>query len=195
MNRQMVYLLVLNRFYNVDGGNTSSLKNNELASLAASTLSSQLSNLFGSISENVQVGAFYTKNNIGGFSDTEMALMLSTQMLNNRLILNGNFGYRDSPARNTSFIGDFDAEWKLTRAGDIRLKGFNRYNDRTFSPWTAYTTQGVGLIFRRDFNNFRYIFRRRPPSVFPVTIPVVKGDSIASDSITSTIHSIEHIEN
>ena len=199
MNRQIVYLLVLNRFYNVDGGNTSSQKNNELASLAASTLSSQLSNLLGSLSENVQVGAFYTTNNIGGFSDTEMALMLSTQMLNNRLIFNGNFGYRDSPVRNTSFIGDFDVEWKLTRAGDIRLRAYNRYNDRTFSPWNAYTTQGVGLIFRRDFNNLMYIFRRRPLSVSPSAIPVVKSDSItsdsstsdssASDSITRTIHS------
>jgi len=184
MNRQVVYLLALNRFYTSgSSGGTTTQRNNALADLAASTLSSQLSNLLGSISENVQVGAFYTTNNNSPFSDTEMALMLSSQLLNNRLIINGNFGYRDGPARNTSFIGDFDVEWKLTRTGDIRLRAYNHYNDRVFSLRSAYTTQGVGLLFIRDFNNFRYLFRRRtfPISLLSVpTPPVVKNDSITS---------------
>ena len=162
MNRQIIYLLVLNKFYTVEtGNNTSTQRNNDFSSLAASTLSSQLTSLLGSLSENLQIGAVYTTNNSNVFTDTEMALMLSSQLLNNRLIFNGNFGYRDSPATNTSFIGDFDAEYKLTKAGDIRLKAYNHYNDRYYSLRSAYTTQGFGVLYRKDFNNFRYIFRKK----------------------------------
>ena len=39
--------------------------------------------------------------------------------------LNGNFGYRDNPMANTNFVGDFEAEWLITRSGDIRLKAYN----------------------------------------------------------------------
>ena len=176
MNRQIIYLLVLNKFYTVESGNTQTQRNNDFTSLAASTLSSQLTSLLGSLSENVQIGAVYTTNNSNVFTDTEMALMLSSQLLNNRLIFNGNFGYRDRPAKNTSFIGDFDVEYKLTKAGDIRLKAYNHYNDRySYSSLrSAYTTQGIGLLYRKDFNNFRYIFKKRPWSTFSLPAQEVK---------------------
>ncbi len=180
MNRQVVYLLVLNKFYTSETATASTQKNNEFASLAASTLSSQLTNLLGSLSQNVQIGAIYTTKNNNAYNDTEMALMLSSQLLNNRLIFNGNFGYRDNPATNTSFIGDFDLEYKLTKAGDIRLKAYNHYNDRYYSLRSAYTTQGIGLLYRKDFNNFRYIFRRRQWPGPPLPAPTIKTDSITS---------------
>ena len=52
----------------------------------------------------------------------EVEGILSGQLLNNRLLINGNFGYRDNPMANTNFVGDFEAEWLITRSGDIRLK-------------------------------------------------------------------------
>ena len=176
MNRQIIYLLVLNRFYTLGTGTTNQGRGNELAALAASSLSSQLTSLLGSLSDNLQIGTILSTNN-GDFTDTEVAFILSSQLLNNRLLINGNFGYRDNPAANTSFIGDFELEYKLTRTGDIRLRAYNHYNDRFYSLRSAYTTQGVGLLFRRDFNNFRYIFRRRTPFSFQ---PTIKNDSTVS---------------
>ena len=55
----------------------------------------------------------------------EFETMLSGQLLNNRLLINGNFGYRDNPMANTNFVGDFEAEWLVNRSGDIRLKAYN----------------------------------------------------------------------
>ncbi len=184
MNRQIVYLLVLNKFYTADAGSAATQRNNnELASLAASTLTSQLSNILGSLSENIQIGAFYNTNNnanADSYTTTEMSLMLSSQLLNNRLIINGNFGYRDNLARNTSFIGDFDLEYKLTKSGDIRLRAYNHFNDRLSTLRSAYTTQGIGLVFMREFDHFRYIFRRRQWPVSPLPSPAVRTDSITS---------------
>jgi hypothetical protein len=100
--------------------------------------------------------------------------MLSGQLLNNRLIINGNFGYRDNLARNTSFIGDIDLEYKLTESGNIRLRAYNHFNDRTYSLRSAYTTQGAGLVFMREFDDFRYILRKRTFASFsPLSVPVL----------------------
>ena len=74
-------------------------------------------------------------------------------MLNNRLLINGNFGYRDNPLANTNFVGDFEAEWLINRSGDIRLKAYNETNDRYYTR-TNLTTQGIGIIFKKDFNKW-----------------------------------------
>ena len=34
----------------------------------------------------------------------------------------------DNPMANTNFVGDFEAEWLITRSGDIRLKAYNETN-------------------------------------------------------------------
>lgn len=80
--------------------------------------------------------------------------MLSGQLLNNRLLINGNFGYRDNPMASTNFVGDFEAEWLVNRSGDIRLKAYNKTNDRYYTR-TNLTTQGIGIIFKKDFNRWK----------------------------------------
>ena len=47
---------------------------------------------------------------------------------------------------NTNFVGDFEAEWLITRSGDIRLKAYNETNDRYYTK-TNLTTQGVGIMY------------------------------------------------
>ena len=89
-----------------------------------------------------------------GWTDMEFEGVLSGQLLNNRLLINGNFGYRDNPLANTNFVGDFEAEWLVTRSGDIRLKAYNETNDRYYTR-TNLTTQGIGIIFRKDFNHWK----------------------------------------
>jgi hypothetical protein len=95
----------------------------------------------------------------GDFSDVEVDLALSSTLLNNRLLLNGNLGYRDKSLNNNSFIGDFDIEYLLNRSGNIRLKAYNRYNDQNYYIRTALTTQGIGIVFKRDFDNLDSFIR------------------------------------
>lgn len=57
MNRQIIYLLALNRFYTPDFMNMGQSRNNELVSVASSTLSSQLGNILGQLSENWNIFA------------------------------------------------------------------------------------------------------------------------------------------
>lgn len=150
MNRQIIYLLALNRFYTPDYM-ASTTKGNELFSVASSTISSQLGSMLGKLSENWSISP-NLRSDRGDFSDVEVDLALSSRLLNNRLIFNGNFGYRDKALNTNQFVGDFDIEYLLNKRGSWRLKAYNRYNDRNFYVRTAQTTQGVGIMFRRDFD-------------------------------------------
>lgn len=158
MNRQIIYLLALNRFYTPDY--MTATKGNEFVSVASSTLSSQLSSILGQLSENWRL-APNIRSDRGDFSDVEVDLALSSQLLNNRLLLNGNFGYRDNDLNNNSFIGDFDIEYLINRSGNLRLKAYNRYNDRNYYFKNALTTQGVGIVLKRDFDNFFSFLKRK----------------------------------
>ena len=164
INRQIIYLLALNKFYTPDYMNVGQTHNNELASVASSALSSQLNNLLGQINENINIGT-NLRSDKGDFSDVEVEVALSSQLLNNRLIINGNIGYRDNAVNNNTFIGDFDLEYLLNKSGNIRLKAYNHYNDKNYYVKSALTTQGVGIMYRKEFNKwsewFSWLRRRK----------------------------------
>lgn len=167
MNRQIIYLLALNRFYTPDYMQSRN-KNNELTSVASSTISSQLSSILGQISDKWQISPNF-RSNKGDFSDMEVDLALSSQLLNNRLIFNGNFGYRDNTynTRNSNFIGDFDLEYLLNRRGSIRLKAYNHFNDQNYYVRNAMTTQGVGIVFKHDFDRLFGKKKQQPADTTP----------------------------
>lgn len=154
MNMQILYLLGIGKFYpqnNLDNTQNS----NVMSSVVSSTLSGQFNNMLSQVINNNNWN-FGTNLSTGqkGWTDVEFEGLLSAQLLNNRLLINGNFGYRDNPLANTNFVGDFEAEWLLTRTGDIRLKAYNETNDRYYTK-TNLTTQGIGVIYRKEFDKWK----------------------------------------
>ena len=85
---------------------------------------------------------------------------MSGRLLNNRLLVNGNFGYRSTQTNTDNFVGDFDVQYLLTKRGEIRLKAYNETNDRYFTK-NSLTTQGVGIVVQRNFNNISELFSRK----------------------------------
>lgn len=161
-NMQVIYLLGIGRFYNQDAQmqNGAGQGGTAMNSLISSTLSSQfnqfLSNAMGS--HNWSFGA-NLRTGETGWDQLDIEGILSGRLLNNRLLINGNFGYRESYYSTNNFIGDFDVQYLLTPNGNLSLKAYNQTNDRYFIQ-SSLTTQGIGLQFKRDFNNWRYLFRR-----------------------------------
>ena len=150
MNMQILYLLGIGKFYTEDARNNQN--SNVMSSVLSSTLSGQLNNALSQVFEtnNWNIGTNLSTGD-KGWTDMEVEGILSGQLLNNRLLINGNFGYRDNPMANTNFVGDFEAEWLINRSGDIRLKAYNETNDRYYTK-TNLTTQGVGIMYKKDFN-------------------------------------------
>lgn len=161
-NMQVIYLLGIGRFYNQNTQfqNAGSQSGTAMNSLISSTLSSQfnqfLSNAMGS--HNWSFGA-NLRTGETGWDQLDIEGILSGRLLNNRLLINGNFGYRESYYSTNNFIGDFDVQYLLTPNGNLSLKAYNQTNDRYFIQ-SSLTTQGIGLQYKRDFNNWRQAFRR-----------------------------------
>ena len=109
MNLQILYLLGIGKFYtpeNVDATGNS----NMMSSVLSSTLSGQLNNALSQIidSNNWNFGTNFSTGE-KGWTDMEFETMLSGQLLNNRLLINGNFGYRDNPMAIPLCGGDLQA--------------------------------------------------------------------------------------
>lgn len=167
LNQEVLYLLLFSKFYTPQyAQNTQSRSGSELTSFASASITSQLNQLLGHLSDNFTMGTNF-RTDRGDFSDMEMDLSLSTRLLGDRLLLNGNVGYRDPANRvgrggnSNSFIGDFDLEFLINNSGSIRAKAYSHYNERDYSINNALTTQGIGFILRKDFKTFDDFWRRK----------------------------------
>lgn len=154
MQMQILYLLGIGKFYTPDYVSVTQ-NSNVMSSVVSSTISGQLNNALSSLL-NSSNWNFGTNLSTGqrGWTDMEFEGILSGALLNNRLLINGNLGYREDQMRgSTNFVGDFDAQLLLNSSGDIRLKAYNETNDRYYTR-TNMTTQGVGVIFKKDFSSW-----------------------------------------
>ena len=167
LNQQVLYLLSVGRFY-AQGNNNASAQETRvnqtslaMQSIVSGTLSQQLNNVLSKMvkNNNWNFGANISPGD-EGFYNAEYEGMLNGSMLNNRLLFNGQFGYRDNATTaNQEFIGDFDLRYLLLPNGNFAVRVYNQTNDRYFTK-NSLNTQGLGLILKYDFNSFRTLFRR-----------------------------------
>lgn len=165
MNQQVLYLLGIGRFYAQSKNNQASedaaqQSQTSLAmqSLLSGTISQQINTVLSSLvnSNKWNFGANISTGD-EGFNNAEYEGILSGRLLNNRLIFNGQFGYRDNANATQSFIGDFDLRYLIFPNGNLSFRVYNQTNDRYFTR-NSLNTQGIGLIMKRDFSNLRDLF-------------------------------------
>ena len=182
MNTQMIYLLGLGRFYpneyaRANGGNNSGQAVN---SLLSSTLSGQINQMLSSMIGNNTNWNFGSSLTTGekGWDDLDVEGILSGRLLDERLLINGAFGYRDNALTNqTSFIGDFEVKWRMNQKGTLYIKAYNQTNDRYFTKSTL-NTQGLGLSWQHDFE----VVRKRMCEKETQTTRYEQGDTLSSRS-------------
>lgn len=155
MSQQMMSLLILNSFSSSSGYaggvgfNTFSL------------LTNQLSNWLSNISNDFDIGVNYRPGDQVTAQEVEVAL--STQLWDDRVLIDGNVGVRGSETtqKTNSIVGEVTVEYKITPDGNIRAKAFNKSNNselyRSYAPYT----QGVGIFYTKEFNKFREAFNFR----------------------------------
>jgi hypothetical protein len=169
LSRQFLYLLVMNSFYtdpalySATGGSAqipySPTETQDATILGMTTttemLSNQLSNWLSQISNDFDIGFNYRPGD--QLTDDEIEVALSTQLLNDRITLNGNLdvGGAQTTESTSKFSGEFTIEFRLTEM--LRLKVFNRSNNILFYPVHPYT-QGAGVFYRRDFDRLDDLF-------------------------------------
>lgn len=164
VNRQVFSLLILNRFMpsSIDQYNTA--LGFGVGTTSSELLSNQLSNWLSQISNDFDIGVNYRPGDL--ISSQELEVALSTQLFNDRVIIDGNLGVAgNNPAfgvnqRTSNIIGDVNVEVKITPEGRFRVKAFNRHNSFEVLGSQAPYTQGIGVFYRREFDNLGEFLRR-----------------------------------
>ncbi|HRY32737.1 MAG TPA: translocation/assembly module TamB domain-containing protein [Bacteroidales bacterium] len=170
MSEQMIFLLVLKQFKPVEKSNPLDL-NASVGSSSWDILSSQLNNWLSQISSDFDIGINY-KPGDKNLTNDQLTVALSTQLFDERVSIDGNFGYAaserspGSTGQNASnIVGDVKVEVRLTRDGRFRVKAYNKSNNISLFENNAPYTQGVGVFFRKDFDDLQDLFSGRKKSV------------------------------
>jgi len=162
LNRQAFSLLVLRRFISPpDIAKTNA--NIGIAENSTELITSQLSNWLSQISDDFDIGVNYSPGD--EISNEELAIALSTQLFNDRLLVSGNFGVQqgqNSAVANentNNLIGDIRIEYKIHPQGKIRIIVYNQSNefDLARSRQNSYT-QGMGIVYQQEFNSIYELF-------------------------------------
>ena len=183
MNQQVLYLLAVGRFYTkaANAPDNSNIEQQSQASLAmqsilSGTISQQINSVLNSVinSSNWSFGANISTGN-NGWNNAEYEGLLSGRLLNDRLLINGQFGYRDNINSTTNFIGDFSIRYLLTPKGGFSVNIYNQTNDRYFTK-NSLTTQGIGILIKKEFSSWRDLFGRKRKKKANDSIDVNKKD-------------------
>ncbi len=157
MGKQFLSLLVLNRFIYSTSDGSSSLENSNIAGVNASELfSNQLSNWLSQISDEFDIGVNYRPGT--ELTQQEWEVALSTQLLDDRLSINGSVDMRTKGSASdvNNVLGNVDVDYKISRNGKLRARAYNRGNDNEMATYSKYT-QGVGIFYTEEFDEFSEI--------------------------------------
>ena len=159
MAQQVFSLMVLGSFAYTGNASISRISTNA----GYKVVTQQLSNWLSQISKDFDVGIKYTPND--NLTNEEIEVALSTQLLDERLIIEGNFGVIRGDNVNSNnannIVGDVDITFRLTKR--LSLKAYNHTNIKSnyylysFENYSDFT-QGVGISFSQSFDNIREIF-------------------------------------
>jgi hypothetical protein len=166
LNYHFLSLLAISRFANVqsqqflEAGSSANIVGINSTELLANQLSIWLSN----ISDDFDVDFAYHPGT--GLSPEQVEAAFKTQVLNDKLIIESKVGiggrtYAGEAQRTSNMVGDIVAEYRIDREGKFRVKAFNRYNEQNILYEGAPYTQGIGVFYRKEFNSFSELLKRR----------------------------------
>lgn len=163
LNKQILSLLVLNRFQPLPGLSSGVQYGGAVSSNAYEVLTNQLNHWLSQINKDFDIGVNYRPGD--ELTSDQLEVALSTQLFNDRVNveLNSNLGLGNEAAESTdtpdeqtkqAIVGDVKVEYKITEDGQLRAKYEATTNDRMLSEDDALYTHSLGLFYTEDFNSF-----------------------------------------
>jgi hypothetical protein len=180
---QVAALLLVKTFIPLEGwggATTATGAINNISEILSTTASSQLTNIVNKLlgDPDLSVELKYKNYNLsdasaGGINRNEISFGVRKNLFDDRLVVELGSAYdwgrptsSNSTTSNLNLAGDFRVQYLLTEDGRVRLNAFRTSNydvlvDR--SIWRG----GLGISYRRTFNNLYEFFHRPKPTVMP----------------------------
>ena len=156
VQKQFIALLITNNFLPDE---QSGIVNNSnlLASNVADLMANQLNNILQKLDIPLDLGLNYAESGTG---TSIFDVALSTQLFNNRVIVNGSVGNRQRMTSNTSdVVGDLDIEVKMDKTGQVRLNLFSHSADEYTNYLDNSQRNGVGVAYQKEFDTLKQFFK------------------------------------
>jgi hypothetical protein len=170
LNKQVFALLVLSRFIQdnplqTESTGASTLARATVGKLLSAQLNQLSSQLISGVELNFDIQSFDDYQTGQAEGRTQVEVGVKKQLFNDRLSVQvgGTVDVEgESAKQNTAseITGDVKVEYKLTKDGRYRLKGF-RHNQYEGAIEGQLVETGVGVAYVRDFNRWKYFFRKR----------------------------------
>ncbi len=96
---------------------------------------------------------------IGKESDGRFVANISSR-INERITFNGKVGVPFGGVNQTAIIGDVEIQYRVNEDGTLNFRMFNRENDVNFIGQGIVYTQGLGLSYEIDFDNFNELVNK-----------------------------------
>ncbi len=162
MIRQTFSLLVLGKLEPTSANPYGSIVSDGLGMTTMELLSNQLSNYLSQVTGNFNVSFNYkTADQI---STDELQIIISKSLFNDRVTIEGSMsaGGQNKYIQNpNSVVGDVIVEVKLTPDGRWRSKVYNIANTNEYTYQNAPYVQGVGFVYRVDFNKLSELLGKK----------------------------------
>ena len=165
LNKQVISLLVINRFLPVSTGIVAGTTVNDginanVGSLISTQVTRWISQLSGNFIpkylEDFQIGVNYNAKNT--LYQRQLELAMSTSLFHDRVSLNGSYDVEN-------ITGNFEVNYQLKKNNNnVRMKVFTRSDNNPIYQ-ESLNRQGIGILFKKDFNSFSDLFKKDKSSV------------------------------
>ncbi len=158
VQKQFVYLLLAGNFLPTEESGVTTNGSEVLYSNVSSIMSGQINNIFQKLDIPLDLGLNYQTTQ-AGMDLFDVAV--STQLFNNRVLVNGTVGNKQIMGGLTTneVAGDLDVEIKLNRSGSLRLSLFSHSADQYTYYLDNSQRNGGGIAYQREFNSLVQFFR------------------------------------
>ena len=162
MIRQTFSLLVLNQFEPTISNQNANIVGNGLGMSTMELLSTQVSNYISQKIKDLNLSFNYkTADQV---TTEEYQIAITKAFLNDRLVIEGSMsaGGQSKAYQNPNNIaGDVIVEAKITPDGKWRTKVYNISNSNIYTYQNAPYIQGVGFVYRVDFNKLSDLVNKK----------------------------------
>ena len=155
--RQALSILGTGSFVSNDGVNQSVLAQNNLYETVGNVIGGLFQNSDDKLSVGIDIAT--ADRTLGQEIGGSIGFTLSGQ-INDKISINGKVGVPVGGINQSTLIGNVEVQYRVNEDGTLNLRFFNRENDINYIGEGVGFTQGIGINYEVDFDDFQQLLRK-----------------------------------
>ncbi len=129
------------------------------ATTLSETAQSLLDGIISSEDDKVKFNLSYNSGSRANEISDQLGFNISSQ-INEKLSINGKVGVPVGGLSQSGIVGNVELQYQLNKDNSLRARAFNKENEISYIGIGTGYTQGIGLSYNVDFDNFNELWRK-----------------------------------